>query len=137
MFSIYVDDKGKMISADNNPSIMSGPEINPGNKGSKLLLGGYDMEKYAVGPIAFHDVDPEKIWWTTTLGMLSFVGTKKADAANQRYNNIGAGSKIIFDSGTSFLMIPNYQRDILLEFLIKEQGLKCKVEGLIQCSCKD
>lgn len=86
------------------------------------MIGGYDLEKYAIGPIAFHDVDPTKIWWTTTLGKLSFVGTKNADA-EKKYNNIGAGSKIIFDSGTSFLMIPNYQRKILLDFLTIDQGL--------------
>ena len=79
------------------------------NHGSKLILGGYDLKKYAKGPITFHDVEPTKIWWTTKLGSLSFIGTKnQAGESKSKYNNIGHGSNIIFDSGTSFLLIPNY-----------------------------
>ena len=80
MFSIYVDDKKQRLSYALDPYKLSdlGNISPPKNIGSKLLLGGYDLEKYAVGPIAFHDVDPLKIWWTTTLGMLSFVGTKNS-----------------------------------------------------------
>ena len=77
---------------------------------SKIHLGGYDLERYARGPINFHSLNTESFWemplHKVRAGKLSFVPVVQ---------------KVMVDSGTSLNLMPEHDYKVLYRHFFKDK----------------
>ena len=92
---------------------------------SKIHLGGYDLERYARGPINFHKLNTESFWemplHKVRAGKLSFVPVVQ---------------KVMVDSGTSLNLMPEHDYKVLYRYFFQDK-FKCEKlqNSLTMCDC--
>jgi hypothetical protein len=95
------------------------------NEVSKIQIGGYDLKKYAKGPLNWYKINSPAFW------ELSFDNVKMGNI-----NFIPSVSSIMADTGTSLNMIPNADYDRIFDSFFKDK-FKCHVlqNSLHSCDC--
>ena len=94
---------------------------------SKITFGGYDTDKYAKGPIEWHDLKSTDYW---TLGIN---GAKLGDQKLKVYSK-----DIIIDSGTSYLLMPSKDFESIRQQFEKPGavcGFEPSLHDLYVCMC--
>jgi len=82
------------------------------NLPSKFMVGGYDLKKYAKGPIQWHDtLEPHKTWY------LDWTGVSFGDHQLELDDTV-----MLPDTGTSFISLPEKTMDHLLSIMHEEFG---------------
>ena len=82
------------------------------NLPSKFVVGGYDLGKYAKGPIQWHDtLEPKKTWY------LDWTGVKFGDATLDLDPTV-----MLPDTGTSFISLPEKTMNNLLSIMHEVYG---------------
>ena len=80
---------------------------------SKIHMGGFDLEKYARGPLNFHSLSTNKFWemplHKVRAGKLSFVPVVQ---------------RVMVDSGTSLNLMPEHDFKVLYNHFFKKK-FKC------------
>ena len=88
MFAIFIDNEGR----------------------SKLHMGGYDLAKYARGPINFHSLLSDSFWemplHKVRAGKLSFVPIVQ---------------RVMVDSGTSLNLMPEHDYKVLYRHFFEDK----------------
>ena len=103
--------------------------INLEENNSSIQFGGYDLNKYALpgSSMTFHEIEDNADHWQLTLDSMSLVGVNDF--------SVGEGRKIIVDSGTSFLLMPERDRKAFIQYL--SQHLFCMEATLPFCYCDE
>ena len=82
------------------------------NLPSKFMVGGYDLNKYAKGPIKWHNtLEPKKTWY------LDWTGVKFGDQKLELDPTV-----MLPDTGTSFISLPEKTMNNLLSIMHEEYG---------------
>lgn len=100
--------------------------IGMGDIQSKITFGGYNLEKFAKGPIQWHDIVYGSRYWE--------IGLKKIKFSNDIEEWSFGFRRGIVDSGTSYTLIPKVDYDRLIQhlretykfdFMIMPSGAMC------------
>merc|ERR1711935_465622 len=91
---------------------------------SKIQLGGYDLAKYASGPLKFYKLANPMFW-------------------QLEFDNVNIGGKpfhtdckqIMADSGTSLNMIPDEDFNPIMEEHVYSKGMHCWVNPTTLTQC--
>jgi saccharopepsin len=104
------------------------------NNQSKMTLGGFDLHRFAAPNAAlnFHNITNGTQHWTLTLDKMETVGGSEVQSLE-----LGRNASIIIDSGTSFLLMPLYERNKLMEYLENTTGIECNNDELLTCQCSN
>lgn len=79
---------------------------------SKFMVGGYDLKKYAKGPIQWHNtLEPKKTWY------LDWTGVSFGDHQLELEPTV-----MLPDTGTSFISLPEKTMDNLLQIMHEHYG---------------
>lgn len=82
------------------------------NLPSKFMVGGYDLNKYAKGPIKWHDtLEPKKTWYLDWTGVKFGGDELKLDK-----------TVMLPDTGTSFISLPEKTMNHLLSIMHEQYG---------------
>lgn len=82
------------------------------NLPSKFMVGGYDLHKYAKGPIQWHDtLEPKQTWYLDWTGVSFGEHTLDLDP-----------TVMLPDTGTSFISLPERTMEHLLSIMHEEFG---------------
>ena len=82
------------------------------NLPSKFMVGGYDLAKYAKGPIKWHNtLEPKKTWY------LDWTGVKFGDTTLELDPTV-----MLPDTGTSFISLPEKTMNNLLSIMHEVYG---------------
>lgn len=95
------------------------------NEVSKIQIGGYDLKKYAKGPINWYKINSPQFW------ELTFGNVRMGD-----FQFEPAVSSIMADTGTSLNMIPDVDYYKIFDRFIKDK-FRCQVlpNTLHSCDC--
>lgn len=83
----------------------------PDSSGSRIIIGGYDLQKYAQNSSSITwNYLLNKNYWAVTLTKVSVLGTSSFD--------LGTSSTVtIVDSGTSYMLMPTKDHAVLVNHL--------------------
>lgn len=83
---------------------------------SKITFGGYDLDKYATGPMKWHNIDLFSAYWEVNMVHLHFeIGGEK--------QYLFPGRDLIVDSGTSFNLMPENDLNKILSYFESSMNL--------------
>ena len=87
------------------------------NQPSKMTLGGYDLEEFAVPGqnLTFHKIAPDSFYWKVKLTKVT---------TSFKNLTLGQNKNIIVDTGTSYLTM-NIEDRVELVKNLESQGLEC------------
>ena len=105
---------------------------------SRATYGGYDLEKYAApgAEIEWHDINKNQSFWEVVLQNLTLSNSLNPKAEKQYVLGSNGQQNMIVDSGTAFIMMPNPDIELLLNYLNYEQGIGCyNGRDFITCEC--
>ena len=94
-----------------------------------ITFGGYDTQRFASGPIRWHNAKTTSRYWQLELQELTFKGKDKY--LNGHFKN----RPLIVDSGTSFIMIPENDLLSFLRFIKLSIGMDCNIQKIPECIC--
>ena len=92
-----------------------------------MTLGGYDLEKFATGPINWHKIDQSSNWWVVQGDTIGY-GDFKGVSLN--------GTAVVVDTGTSYISIPHHIFNMLNENLDWMDCDTAGVNGLAVMYCQ-
>jgi len=97
-----------------------------------ITFGGYDLERYATGPIRWHNIDTnsDSRKWEIHMNELSFDGKEDDDILRNEFKN----RNILVDSGTSFVLMPKDDLYKLMDFLSRKYDITCQLTILAHCA---
>ena len=95
---------------------------------SKITFGGYDLEKYATGPIKWHNIHFFSAYWEVNMVHLHF----DLDGDKQY---LFPGRSLIVDSGTSFNLMPENDLFKLLSYFESSIGLQFELDVVPYAVC--
>lgn len=104
--------------------------IGTGDEHNKITFGGYDVDKFATGPINWHKIDKYENYWQLKMQNFSFKG--KQNWATKAFAN----KEIIVDSGTSMILMPSKDMQTMFNIIENEVGIGFpKVKNLPRAAC--
>lgn len=94
---------------------------------SRATWGGYDLEKFAHpdSELEWHNINHTNGFWQIVLDNMTISNSLNPTAEKQYVFGTNGTQQMIVDSGTSFLMIPSTDAELLVDYLNYEQGLGC------------
>lgn len=103
IFSFYITDYFK---EQRDKGIERPPDDGSFAKGSRLIIGGYDLEKYARPNSTVHwqDLSITRYWGVNVANFRAVDGPK--GTVEDKIHSYSTTA--IFDSGTSYILIPSY-----------------------------
>jgi hypothetical protein len=122
--------KNNLISTGTFSMYLGADSYSSGGKTGELIFGGYDP-KYAQSEFQFVKVktEAETIFWEADMSALGYGNTSNLSSVTK--------SPVIFDSGTSLLVLPEkYIVDFVRE--AGKQGIECEktgIKGMYACDC--
>ena len=94
--------------------------------GSKMQIGGYDLEKYASGPINWYNMS-DPVFWMLTMDKDSMtIGEKKFQPSTVRF---------MADTGTSLNMIPDQDFNAIKQEFFANENCYVVPNTLTVCDC--
>ena len=95
-----------------------------------MTFGGYDVERFASGPINWHKINVYENYWQVTMQEFQFKG--KELSTSGMFSN----KNIIVDSGTSMILLPKSDMLKMFNVLKQETGIECPTaKNLPKCTC--
>jgi len=97
-----------------------------------ITFGGYDLERYATGPIRWHNIDTNSYSkkWEVYMNELSFDGKEDDEIMRNEYKD----RTILVDSGTSFILMPRAELMKFFDFLSRKHDITCQLTILGHCA---
>lgn len=104
--------------------------IGMGDIQSKITFGGYNLDKFAEGPIQWHDIVQGSRYWE--------IGLRKISFSNEIEEWSYGFRRGIVDSGTSYTLVPKVDYDRLLKHLEDTYAFDFMIvpAGAV-CGCND
>ena len=79
-----------------------------------MTIGGFDLEKFAQGPLNWHNASRTSDYWTIEGDSIS-IEFSNSKNKTELFKNID----IVVDTGTSYMLLPMSQADRVLQ-IVKE-----------------